>query len=82
MVREKTGDDSDPDEFDFELPTPKSENNTNKQVTFKDTETEAKKEPRYQDPKFWDARDLCFIYLKFKQRGQTLGYFVKMMQME
>ena len=22
------------------------------------------------------------IYLKFKQRGQTLGYFVKMMQME
>lgn len=45
MVREKTGDDSDPDEFDFELPTPKSENNTNKQVTFKDTETTAKKEP-------------------------------------
>ena len=28
-------------------------------------------------PKFWDARKICCLtYLKFKQRGQTLGYFV------
>ena len=33
-------------------------------------------------PKFSDARKLLIIYQKLEQRGQTLGYFVKMMQME
>ena len=46
LVSEKTGDDSDPDEFDFELPTPKTQNNAEKQVTFIDTEAEVEKESR------------------------------------
>ena len=29
---------------------------------------------------FWTPENFAVIYLKFKQRGQTLGYFVKMMQ--
>ena len=33
-------------------------------------------------PIFWDAKNFAVIYLKFKRRGQTLGYFVKKMQME
>ena len=35
--------------------------------------------------KFQNVRtpeNFAVIYLKLKQRGQTLGYFVKMMQME
>ena len=28
-------------------------------------------------PKFSDARNFAVIHLKFKQRGQTFGYFVK-----
>ena len=32
--------------------------------------------------KFWTPKNFAVIYLKFKQRGQTIGYFVKMMQME
>ena len=28
-------------------------------------------------PKFSEARNFAVIYLKFKQRGQTLRYFVK-----
>ena len=39
-------------------------------------------EPYGKIPKFSDAKKLCCNRLKFKQRGQTLGYFVKMMQME
>ena len=30
---------------------------------------------------FWMPKNFDVIYLKFKQRGQTLGYFVKNMQM-
>ena len=34
--------------------------------------------PRYRKvPKFLDAKNFAVIYLKFKQRGQTLRYFVK-----
>ena len=33
-------------------------------------------------PKFSDTKIFAVIYLKFKQRGQTLGSFVKKMQME
>ena len=33
-------------------------------------------------PKFSDARNFAVIDQNFKQRGQTLGYFVKTMQME
>ena len=33
-------------------------------------------------PKFLDARKLCCNLPKFKERGQTLGYFVKKKQME
>ena len=28
-------------------------------------------------PKFSDAINFAVVHLKFKQRGQTLGYFVK-----
>ena len=31
---------------------------------------------------FWTPENFVVIYLKFKQRGKTLGYFVKKMQME
>ena len=31
---------------------------------------------------FRTPENFAVIYLKFKQRGQTLGYFVKKMQME
>ena len=31
---------------------------------------------------FRTPKNFAVIYLKFKQRGQTLGYFVKMVQME
>ena len=31
---------------------------------------------------FWTLENLTVIYLKFKTRGQTFGYFVKKMQME
>ena len=31
---------------------------------------------------FRTPENFAVIYLKFKQRGQTFGYFVKMMQME
>ena len=31
---------------------------------------------------FWTLEILTVIYLKFKKRGQTFGYFVKKMQME
>ena len=33
-------------------------------------------------PKFSDTRNFAVIHLKFKQRGQTLRYFVKNMEME
>ena len=33
-------------------------------------------------PKFSDANNFAVIYLKFKQRGQTFGNFVKKVQME
>ena len=33
-------------------------------------------------PKFSDATNFAAIYIKFKQRSQILGYFVKKMQME
>ena len=33
-------------------------------------------------PKFSDTRNFAVIHLKFKQRGQTIGYFVKNMKME
>ena len=34
-------------------------------------------------PKFLDTKkNFAVIYLKFIQRGKTLGYFVKMVQME
>ena len=32
--------------------------------------------------KFWTQENLAVIYLKFKQRCQTLAYFAKKMQME
>ena len=32
--------------------------------------------------KFWTLENLAVIYLKFKQRGQTLEFFLKKMQME
>ena len=28
-------------------------------------------------PKFSDARNFAVIHIKFKQRGQTLGYYVE-----
>ena len=31
---------------------------------------------------FGMPENFAVIYLKFEQRGQSLGYFVKMMQME
>ena len=31
---------------------------------------------------FQTPENFAVIYLKFKQRGQTLGYFIKKMQME
>ena len=31
---------------------------------------------------FQTPENFAVIYLKFKQRGQTLGYFIKQMQME
>ena len=31
---------------------------------------------------FWTPENFAVIYLKFKKRGQTFGYFVKKMQME
>ena len=31
---------------------------------------------------FWTPENFAVIYLKFKQRGKTLGYFLKKMQME
>ena len=31
---------------------------------------------------FWTPEIFAVIYLKFKQRGQSLGYYVKKMQME
>ena len=55
LVREKTEDDSDPDEFDFELPAPKSlteipnpqmQKGTEKQVSTIDKETEAEPEAK------------------------------------
>ena len=33
-------------------------------------------------PKFSDARKICCNLQKIKRRGQTLGYFVKKMEME
>ena len=33
-------------------------------------------------PKFLDARNFAVIYLKFIQRGQTFGYYVKKIQRE
>ena len=33
-------------------------------------------------PNFGKPEIFAVIYLKFKQRGQTKGYFVKMMQTE
>ena len=33
-------------------------------------------------PKFSDAKNFAVIYLKFKQRGQTLWHFVQKMQMK
>ena len=40
MVREKTEEDSDPDEFDFDLPVKKTQAGAEKQVTFKEVEPE------------------------------------------
>ena len=31
---------------------------------------------------FWEASKFAVIYLKFKKRGQTFGYFMEKMQME
>ena len=33
-------------------------------------------------PNFLTPENFAVIYLKFKQRGQTLAYFIKKMQME
>ena len=33
-------------------------------------------------PKFSDTKIFAVSFLKFKQRGQSLGYFVKMVQRE
>ena len=47
------------------------------------TETTTGSEVEYRKiPKFSDAKNFAVIYLKFKQRGQTIAYFVKKMQME
>ena len=43
-----------------------------------DTEDDTDASSNRKDPKFSDARkNFAVIYIKFKQNGQTLGYFIK-----
>ena len=76
----EVGPDVTPGHYSFMLVSPRQDQNLHSLDT--NFEVERNPYPLCMIPKFSDARKLCCKLPKIIQRGQTLGYFIKKMQME